>query len=183
MRFEAELDIADALDLDHALAQGAATLKALGSEASLDVRRATALGELARTQTALDLASPIGGRATRDDGAVPGPHLPAAREVVIHAHFAATTDGTATVFGSTGRMEEGQRLVLLDQVQGWCADSRTKVSIKPVVDLNAELGAPGYEVPEWLREQIALRDGACVFSVVHPAGPQGRCRPRHRVRP
>jgi hypothetical protein len=153
MRFEAELDIADALDLDHALAHGAATLKALGSEASLDVRRAAALGELARTQTALDLATPGADRE----------HLPAAREVVIHAHFAAATHGTVTVFGPTGQMEEGQRLLLLDQVQGWCADSRTKVSIKPVVDLNAELSAPGYEIPEWLREQIALRDNACVF--------------------
>src|SRR3712207_1612205 len=55
MRFEAELDIADALDLDHALAHGAATMKALGSEASLDARRSAALGDLARTQTALDL--------------------------------------------------------------------------------------------------------------------------------
>src|SRR5688572_10849308 len=55
MRFEAELDIADALDLDRALAHGAATLKALGSDAPLDVRRSAALGDLARTQTALDL--------------------------------------------------------------------------------------------------------------------------------
>ena len=55
MRFEAELDIADALDLDHSLAQKAAEQKALGSTESLDVRRAKALGDLARTQTALDL--------------------------------------------------------------------------------------------------------------------------------
>ena len=55
MRMEAELDIADALDLDRALAHGAATLKALGSDASLGARRAAALGDLARTQTALDL--------------------------------------------------------------------------------------------------------------------------------
>jgi hypothetical protein len=37
MRFEAELDIADALDLNHALAQKAAEQKALGSAESLDV--------------------------------------------------------------------------------------------------------------------------------------------------
>ena len=55
MTFEAELDIADALDLDRAIAHGAATHKALGSEDSLDARRAAALGDLARTQTALDL--------------------------------------------------------------------------------------------------------------------------------
>ena len=37
----------------------AATLKALGSTESLDARRATALGHLARTQTSLDLAGQL----------------------------------------------------------------------------------------------------------------------------
>ncbi|HYH74272.1 MAG TPA: DUF222 domain-containing protein, partial [Nocardioides sp.] len=73
MRLEAELDIADALDLDRALTHGAATLKALGSDKPLDARRSTALGELARTQTALDLHTQ-GATGARDaDG------LPAAR--------------------------------------------------------------------------------------------------------
>ncbi len=57
LRIEAELDLADALDLNHALAHGAATQKALGSDLPLDARRAKALGDLARTQTALDLLS------------------------------------------------------------------------------------------------------------------------------
>ena len=153
MRFEAELDIADALDLDRALTRGAASLKALGSGDSLDARRAAALGELARTQTALDLAGA---------GADPD-RLPAAREVVLHAHFDALTVGEQTVFGPTGRMEEGQRLVLLDQVKSWCGDSRTKVTVKPVIDLNAELSTPAYEVPDRIREQIVLRDRTCVF--------------------
>ena len=55
VRIEAELDIADAWDVDHAVAHGAAVQKALGSDAPLDTRRAAALGDLARTQTALDL--------------------------------------------------------------------------------------------------------------------------------
>ncbi|MGF9755377.1 DUF222 domain-containing protein [Microvirga sp. 0TCS3.31] len=153
MRLEAELDIADALDLDRAIAHGAETLKALGSDKSLDARRAAALGDLARTQTALDLAG---------TGADPE-QLPAAREVVLHAHFDASLDGLATVFGPTGRMEEGQRLVLLDQVRDWCADSRTKVTIKPVIDLNADLSTPAYAVPDRIREQVILRDRTCVF--------------------
>ena len=148
MRLEAELDIADALDLDRALAHGAASLKALGSDASLDARRSAALGDLARTQTALDLAGA---------GADPQ-RLPAAREVVLHAHFDASLDDLATVFGPTGRMEEGQRLVLLDQVKDWCADSRTKVTVKPVIDLNADLSTPAYDVPDRIREQVILRD-------------------------
>src|SRR6186713_41862 len=50
-----ELDVADALDLDAAVTAGAQTLKDLGSTQSLDVRRATAVGDLARRQLTLDL--------------------------------------------------------------------------------------------------------------------------------
>ena len=60
-------------------------------------------------------------------------------------------------------MEEGQRLVLLDQVKDWCGDSRTKVTVKPVIDLNAQLSTPAYEVPDRIREQVILRDRTCVF--------------------
>jgi hypothetical protein len=173
MRIEAEVDLADALDLDRAVAHHAATQKALGSELSLDARRAKALGDLARTQTALDLLATDSGVEARtsttddtltaegtDDGE---PNLPAAREVVIHAHFDASMSGDATVFGPTGRMENGQRLVLLDQVRSWCADSRTKVTIKPVIDLNTQLTAQGYKIPDRIREQVQLRDRTCVF--------------------
>ena len=52
---QAEVDLADALDLDTALSVGAARLADLGSAASLDVRRSEALGEMARHQLALDL--------------------------------------------------------------------------------------------------------------------------------
>jgi hypothetical protein len=160
LHFEADLDIADGLDLDRALAHGAATLAALGSADSLDARRAAALGDLARTQTALDLYSQ-GHTGPRADSDTDG--LPAAREVVLHAHFNATTDGEATVFGPTGRLEEGRRLVLLDQVKGWCKDSRTEVTIKPVIDLNAVQSLPAYAVPDRIREHVVLRDRTCVF--------------------
>ncbi|WP_439938688.1 hypothetical protein ACS3YM_03495 [Nocardia sp. N13] len=161
MHFEADLDIADALDLDGALAHGAALQKALGSTESLNVRRARALGDLARTQTALDLHSQgptkTSTSARGEDG------LPAAREVVLNAHFDASVEGVQTIFGPTGRLEERRKLLLLDQVQAWCADSRTKITIKPVIDLNAELRAPGYDIPKPIREQVALRDRTCTF--------------------
>lgn len=47
-----ELDLADALDLDRAVATGAAELAALGSTEHLGARRARALGHLARHQLA-----------------------------------------------------------------------------------------------------------------------------------
>ncbi len=157
LHIEADVDIADALDFDRAIAHSAATQKALGSELSLNARRAKALGDLARTQTALDYYSQ-GKTGTKDlDG------LPVAREVVLHAHFTANIDGERTVFGPTGRLEEGQRLVLLDQLKSWCGDSRTRITIKPVIDLNTHLTAPGYEIPDQIREHVLLRDGSCVF--------------------
>jgi hypothetical protein len=191
LRIEAEVDIADALDLDRAVTHHAATQKALGSRLPLDARRAKALGDLARTQTALDLAQDGGvadggfeargvhpeeprdeasrrARTSTTEGdesteSTESDDLPAAREVVIHAHFDATFSGDATVFGPTGRMENGQRHVLLDQIRSWCADSLTKVTIKPVIDLNTQLTAHGYDIPDRLREQVQLRDRTCVF--------------------
>ncbi len=183
MRMEAEIDLADAFDLDAAVAHGAAALKALGSVAPLGARRAAALGDLARTQTALDLhtqsaataaeapaatgprdnTSSTGGEAASTPVRRAGDGLPAAREVVLHVHLDATTVGEQTVFGPTGRLENGQRLALLDQVRTWCATSRTKVTIRPVIDLNAELSTDAYAVPDRIREQIVLRDRTCVF--------------------
>jgi hypothetical protein len=159
LHLEADLDIADMLDLDRAVANHAEIQKALGSQLPLDARRAKALGELARTQTALDLHVTGERESTESDQ----PNLPTARQVVIHAHFDATFSGDTTVFGPTGRMENGQRLILLDQVRSWCGDSRTKVTIKPVIDLNAQLTAQGYKVPADIREQVQLRDRTCVF--------------------
>ncbi|TGN62661.1 HNH endonuclease [Nocardioides eburneiflavus] len=169
MRIEAEVDIADALDLDRALAHKAEEQKALGSLLPLDARRAKALGDLARTQTALDLA---GGDADEPD-------LPAARAVVIHAHVDASVSGDTTVFGPTGRMENGQRLVLLEQVQSWCADSRTRVTITPVIDLNTTLTAQTRKVPATIREQVILRDRTCVFPFC--SRPARRCDVDHII--
>ncbi len=170
VRLEAEMDLADGLDLHQALAHGAATIKALGSALPLDARRAKALGDLARTQTALDLfhqgqtaGSGFEARSARTSTTDDGPDLPAAREVVLHAHFDANLSGDTTVFSPTGRLEEGQRLLLLDQLKSWCADSRTKVTVKPVVDLNQPKAAPGYEIHDRIREHVILRDRTCVF--------------------
>ncbi|KRE92772.1 hypothetical protein ASG76_14970 [Nocardioides sp. Soil774] len=157
VRVEAEIALADALDLENAVAHGAAAQKALGSTESLDARRAAALGDLARTQTAFDLFSEGPTGATAEDG------LPAAREVVLHAHFDASVRDGQTVFGPTGRLEERQRLLLLDQLQSWCADSRTKITVKPVIDLATDLSTPAYAVPDRIREQVVLRDRTCVF--------------------
>ena len=67
---QAEVDLADALDLDTALSAGAARLADLGSAASLDVRRSEALGEMARHQLSLDLNT--GTETSAGPGSGPG---------------------------------------------------------------------------------------------------------------
>src|SRR6187431_3062591 len=74
---EAQVDLADALDLDTALSVGAARLADLGSAASLDVRRSEALGEMARHQLSLDL----------NTGTETAPAQAPGREVVLHVHL------------------------------------------------------------------------------------------------
>src|SRR3954454_4614257 len=76
---EAEVDLADALDLDTALSAGAARLADLGSVASLEVRRSEALGEMARRQLSLDLDT----TDTRTETPNPTP----GRQVVLHVHL------------------------------------------------------------------------------------------------
>ena len=118
LHLEAEIDIADALDLDRALAQGAATRAALGSTLSLGARRAMALGDLARTQTALDLAE---ARGTDDTDHLPGcPGGRAARP--LHRHHrrpghGVRADRTPRGGSAAGAARPGQGLVhrLTDQ--------------------------------------------------------------------
>ena len=158
LHLEADLDIADALDLDGALAHGAALQKSLGSTETLDVRRAKALGDLARTQTALDLFSQGHTGATDQDG------LPAAREVVVHAHFDATVVGEQTVFGPTGRIgarpatgpaRPDQELVRRLPDEG---DHQARHRLATPSSRH-----PAYETPDRIREQVVLRDRTCVF--------------------
>ena len=163
IRFEATLSTADVLDLDHALRHGAAELKALGSTDDLDSRRSQALGHLARHQTALDLY------AHEHSGAdvEPGVKLPVARELVLTLHFTATLtsdgSGTGLQVGPLGRLDKGQRLVLRDHVARWCGDTLTRISIRPVIDLNETLVAPGYDIPQRVRDHVVARDGTCMF--------------------
>ena len=51
----------------------------------------------------------------------------------------------------------------VDQVKSWCGDTRTKVTIKPVIDLNTQLHTDAYKIPDRIRDQVILRDRTCVF--------------------
>lgn len=153
MQVEAKLDIADALDLDAALADRAAVLAALGCDASLDVRRSLALGDVARTQLAFGFDTTTPAKA-------------ATREVVLHVHL---TEGAVTGVDPDqsglhlARLERGDRILLADQVRDWCARPETRVTVKPVVDLHDRLATGAYEIPDRIRDHVIARDPTCVF--------------------
>jgi len=128
------LDLADALDLDATLDREAAALAADGCEASLDARRAMALGRLARGETT------------------------GTRPVTLYVHLPAdTTNTTALVENGGGR------LLTQAQVAIWCAQPGVKVTVKPVIDLHDQLASAAYVVPDRIKEHVELRDRTCVF--------------------
>ena len=154
----------------------AAELKALGSTEPVGARRAMALGHLARHQPALDL--PPGRRGERPDR----DRLPAARAGGA-ARPPRRTDGRRAdpVCCPTGRLEEGQRLVLLDQVTAWCAQTHTKVTIKPVIDSRPDrpgLRDPGPDPRPDHPARPHLR-----LPLVHPSRPALPDRPHRPLRP
>ncbi|GAA5150974.1 hypothetical protein GCM10023340_29100 [Nocardioides marinquilinus] len=132
----ATVDVADAIDLEAAVRAGAQRLADLGSTETLDVRRSQALGEMARAQLALDLDTNAG------------------RGVTLYAHL----DGT-----DVGVLDNTQTPVLIEQIKQWCAAAGTKVTVRPVVDLNVERVTDAYRPSPAVAEHVLLRDRHCVF--------------------
>jgi hypothetical protein len=142
---DADLDLADALDLNDAIIAGAQQLAALGSTESLDVRRSLAAGALARRELTLDLESERPTPRKRK------------RELMIYLHLA---DGAVT--GVAG-VENTRSAVSVEQVKQWCAGANTKVTIRPVIDLNEELHTDDYRPTETMRELAVLANATCVY--------------------
>ncbi|MQW76048.1 DUF222 domain-containing protein [Nocardioides sp. dk4132] len=167
VRVEGELDLADALDLDTAIRQGAEELAALGSTESLDVRRSMAAGELARRQLAFDLRTEAG------EGAA---SVVKPRQVVIHVHLsdAAISGDEAGI----AHVEETRSIVSTEQVRGWCGGD-AQVVIKPVIDLDAHHHTDAYAIPDRLTEQTRVTQPVCAFPWCER--PARRCDTDHVV--
>jgi hypothetical protein len=149
------LDLPDALDLEQAIARRATVLGELGCEETLTVRRAKALGEIARDDLALDLpiADPETGEITRT---VPGRKV----ELVFHL----SEDGVVARCGNT------KTPVLPEQIKGWVDTPNTKVTLRPVLDLAGCQPADSYEIPDRIRRQVTLGDHHCNYPYcTHPA--------------
>ena len=157
---EAEVDLADALDLDTALSVGAARLADLGSAASLDVRRSEALGQMARHQLALDLDT-----APHPDQATPAAAGGAARPPLRRGDHRPPPPQPAQPGDRLhlARVANTRSFVDAEQVRVWCGVPGTTVTVKPVVDLTEHLHVDQYQVPDRLAAQAAERDLTCVF--------------------
>jgi hypothetical protein len=158
-----ELDLADALDLDAAVAGRAAVLADLGCPESLGVRRAMAIGELARRQLALDL---------KPDSEEPPARKRPRRAVTLFLHLHQSALEGA---GGVGRVENTRSPVTVDQIRAWCGNTDAQITVKPVQDLADHVHVEAYEVPGRIAEPVALRDLACVFPWC--------TRPARRLRP
>jgi hypothetical protein len=159
MTVAAELDIADALDLEAAVTAGAQQRADLGSTEPLDVRRAQAIGDLARGQHPLDLTT------HDEDDTPPTPATPAIpkvspRQVVLYVHLSdAALEGSDPV----ARLERADALVSVEQIRGWCHRPDTQVIVKPVIDLTTCTRSDTDTVPDRIKEKVGLRDRTCAF--------------------
>ncbi|GAA4673621.1 HNH endonuclease signature motif containing protein [Nocardioides nanhaiensis] len=156
------LDAADAADLEAVIRHTARALGKAGCEDSLDVRRAAAVGELARNQLALDLET---GEIT--DQPRSGFHGRAV-ELVVHL-----SDEAFTVAGyMVGRLESTQTPVSADVIRDWCGTAG-RIIVRPVIDLNGAVHVEQYEVPQRMKRRSRWTDPRCVYP--HCNRPADRC--------
>jgi hypothetical protein len=172
-----ELDLADALDLDAAVAAAAEQLKALGSTDSLDVRRATGVGEIARTQLSLDLLTD--GPSSVPEPGEDRPARKPRRDVTLYVHLSEDA-----IRGGDGvqlaRVENaGVHLLTADTIHEWLGAPGVRVRVQPVLDLNERMTVTSHELPERMTEQATLRDGTCIFP--HCTRPARSCDDEHCV--
>ena len=129
------LDYTDALALDAALKAKAEEIRAEHPELSLDLRRARAAGQLGTSDTAVT------------------------REVVVYAHFNPTDDHGIVDLEGLERLGH----TTIEQITDWCTRAGTKVTVRPVLDLDTEIHVDRYRPSEQLREQVILTCPTCVY--------------------
>jgi hypothetical protein len=154
----ATIDAIDAHDLNTAVGKTAHDLLLAGSTESLDVRRAQALGEIARHELTLDLSE-----HTPEPGTGPGSTL--------YVHFDAEAldlledeTGTDQPVALIERLGGARDVTVgIDRLRAWLTRPNTSVTIRPVIDLNTTITSSGHQPSARLREQIVLRNRVCVF--------------------
>jgi len=169
---EGVLDLADAIDLDTAIAQIATQLKDLGyGDLSLDARRAMAAGVLARDHLGLPPTQPpiplddLQPRAVDETPAVAPNEDPdrasqrpvgarGRRDLMLYLHLSA--DDVLSLEG------HGNPVLAPQTLREWLdIPDHTHLTVRPVVDLNCDLTSSGRFASDLQREQITLRDRTC----------------------
>jgi 5-methylcytosine-specific restriction endonuclease McrA len=193
MHLEADLEIPDALALAEAVSSGAEHLAKLGSTDTVDGRRATALGDLARHQMTIGFdddddagtdagtgdddgpdTSLVEVRALRDASSLGSSGEPQraskpSTQIHLYAHLSADAiahfdNPDAPDEALCGRIEQGgQRLLSVDQIRAWCGRPDVQVTVTKVIDLRERLECQGYRPTPEMREHVIVRDGTCVF--------------------
>lgn len=162
------LDAPDALDLDAALNRIAAHLTELGSTEPLRVRRALALGHLARGMAPAPDPTASGASAhaaAPEPSAAHNPAVPVARQVTVVVHL---TPEHLSGADAVVRCENTRGPVLAEAVHSWCEGAR--VTVRPVVDLNEPASVDRYEIPAPLASRVRLAETRCVFPYCeHPS--------------
>ncbi|HEU5038275.1 MAG TPA: hypothetical protein VFT70_14800 [Nocardioides sp.] len=130
-------DVADAVAFEDYVAAEAAKLDP-AIPLPLQVRRSMVLGRLGK-----DPAD--GGRG--------------GREVIIYAH----TRPDQTMVD----VENTRSTITPEQLAEWGRQANTKVTIRPVIDLDTELSTQAYQPTEDMKEQARLRYRECVFPYCH----------------
>lgn len=149
----ATVDLADADDFEAAIARRAAHLGEQGDTDPLDVRRAKALGAMARADLGLDLQ-------TSERSAAAGSRV----ELRVHVDRAdldaVLSDGEGA---GLARVERTRSFIHLDALRRWLSRPDLKLSIRQVIDTTSTIGVDQHEIPDRLRHQVTERDGHCVF--------------------
>ncbi len=60
-------------------------------------------------------------------------------------------------------MENTRTPVTAETIRQWCGNPDTHVTVKPVIDLAEHVHVEAYEVPDRIKEAVALRDHSCIF--------------------
>src|SRR5450759_2008272 len=147
------LDVTDAVALDATLNQLATVLAADGDLESLDQRRASALGILADPARAFQLLN--------------GHQAPSQQKATLIVHLSQEAISSDLAMGRVeghGSLTRDTWVELL---------GNTRVTVRPVVDLNAISPVDAYEIPDRIRTAISFRFPVDMFP--YGTQPSQRC--------
>ncbi len=137
------LDVTDALALDATLSQLAGILASEGSPDSLDQRRATALGILADPARAFQLLN--------------GMEAPSQQQATVFVHIDPTSIDSDLAIARIQNHDALSRDTWVELL------GHSRVTVRPLVDLNALAPVDAYEIPDRIRDAVTMRSPVDMF--------------------